>query len=416
MTTKNDGKINQTPSLAVKTIARFLGISPSESSFKELARIFEEKGADPHRRVDILTDPAGQWSIDDLVARADSALNALSQCVHQSRSHIKTWGDSANQKEWAGLRSFGPILTSSNGWVKAGKIDYPGFFPRFVLSCFDRLESFKSERAKGLNKSWFLFVAAERLDAFPPGVLPIGSGFPYVCWFVHLFDDGPVSTQYFFTLDRDGRVHNAKTLRRKTSAVRTRRRNQIVHIPSSEWVESDPLGLIHKEEGAEKPLSSADAVCMAFNRWFDIDGSVIAQISDDRGRVNVPIKTEDAKVLFSKREKAKTKDGRTRPIIHWVSSHTRKTGSSVKTHWRGLREFVWKGLDVNIMMPGKEGELLSRVKMIRPSGVKKESCFMAKIINITNACGEDVEFSIAENDSQLSSVYYRSKEYSRGLH
>ena len=56
--------------------------------------------------------------------------------------------------------------------------------------------------------------------------------------------------------------------------------------------------------------------------------------------------------FFKNRIKVKTESGKTKPIFHIVRTHQRKTGSFVKTHFRGLRRFNWHDHDVTISMPG----------------------------------------------------------------
>jgi len=75
-----------------------------------------------------------------------------------------------------------------------------------------------------------------------------------------------------------------------------------------------------------------------------------------RATFAVPVHTW--KYFFKDRIKAKTKNGNTKPIFHWVSSHIRhaKTGDqNIKTHMRGMRNFWWNTYSIKIILPGKHG-------------------------------------------------------------
>ncbi len=63
--------------------------------------------------------------------------------------------------------------------------------------------------------------------------------------------------------------------------------------------------------------------------------------------------------FFKDRDKTVTKNGRTKRIFHIVRTHQRKSGSFVKTHFRGLRQFNWHGHAVTISMPGFHHKIVS---------------------------------------------------------
>lgn len=57
--------------------------------------------------------------------------------------------------------------------------------------------------------------------------------------------------------------------------------------------------------------------------------------------------------FFRDRETDLASDGRRKRIFHIVGTHQRKSGSYVKSHFRGQRKFTWNGADIYIWMPGK---------------------------------------------------------------
>jgi len=59
--------------------------------------------------------------------------------------------------------------------------------------------------------------------------------------------------------------------------------------------------------------------------------------------------------FFKDRNKTVNEDGKTKKIFHIVRTHYRNLKNKkiiVKTHFRGLRRFVWNGYDVTVSMPG----------------------------------------------------------------
>ena len=56
--------------------------------------------------------------------------------------------------------------------------------------------------------------------------------------------------------------------------------------------------------------------------------------------------------FFADRKKVVNENGNTKKIFHIVRGHKRKNGTFIKTHFRGLREFVWNDYQVKIGLAG----------------------------------------------------------------
>jgi hypothetical protein len=67
------------------------------------------------------------------------------------------------------------------------------------------------------------------------------------------------------------------------------------------------------------------------------------------------IDTKRSAYFFKDRETVVNDAGSTARIFHIVRPHVRANGSTVKLHFRGLRQFKWNGYDVAIIVPGKFG-------------------------------------------------------------
>ena len=56
--------------------------------------------------------------------------------------------------------------------------------------------------------------------------------------------------------------------------------------------------------------------------------------------------------FFKDRDLCVNVRGKKKKIFHIVRTHIRKTGSVVRTHFRGMREFNWNGYKIRITVPG----------------------------------------------------------------
>ena len=67
--------------------------------------------------------------------------------------------------------------------------------------------------------------------------------------------------------------------------------------------------------------------------------------------------------FFADREKTVTENGATQKILHIVRGHWRTVAGGervfIKSHFRGLRSFVWNGYDVTIGLAGRHGKAMS---------------------------------------------------------
>jgi hypothetical protein len=56
--------------------------------------------------------------------------------------------------------------------------------------------------------------------------------------------------------------------------------------------------------------------------------------------------------FFQDRDITLTSNGVKQRIFHFVAPHVRKNGTTVKAHFRGIREFDWAGYRVLVTIPG----------------------------------------------------------------
>ena len=86
-------------------------------------------------------------------------------------------------------------------------------------------------------------------------------------------------------------------------------------------------------------------------------------VRKDGHRVTFSVAKEHTSAYFADRDTVVNVDGKPRKIIHFVREHRRSSGSVVKSHVRGLREFDWKGYHCVVTAPGFNGRLLTNITL-----------------------------------------------------
>ena len=387
---------------AIGTVAWFVtGVQDRPiSKLSELATI-AKPAKHPRKAAETTTDDT--TTPEELFAEADAALNALHAATNVTNKHRKLWGDDyALQKDWADLRIIGPYVSLSRDAAISDNVELFGSIPFqgvFGLKCG------RKGKDQGKDHSRYEFVALQRLDAMPINYLPTGPGYPFLVNFVAIFDEGPVKIQWICTIDQSGKVYPPKVFQRTHKVLRKKNERKYLQGHTSRIV--DPILEMSLRDGHKDALTSAQLVAFALNLQQKIDLNVTVRVGDYRGVVNFSIAMEEAKDIFSGRVKVKTETGRTKPILHWVRSHFRKTGSSVRTHWRGLRVFQWEGMAVEIIVPGVHRPLVTRAQSIIDSGVgwfsKLSPCKEMLVHNPYS--GEEVSIC-AVKSKELHSIYY----------
>ena len=84
-------------------------------------------------------------------------------------------------------------------------------------------------------------------------------------------------------------------------------------------------------------------------------GSMI-RITATKGKLTATfgVDVKRTSYFFSDRDVVLNAKGSTARIFHIVRPHTRKDGSVVPMHFRGLNQFEWAGHQINITVPGRD--------------------------------------------------------------
>lgn len=115
----------------------------------------------------------------------------------------------------------------------------------------------------------------------------------------------------------------------------------------------DPVPVvIVGSNGGPGPSESRQAV-MAASVIEDAHrtNALTATVRSDRSAIVLPVALGDHADLFALRNAPLTQAGRRKAILHWVRRHLRHTTgatTSVKPHWRGIRELTLDGLSVQL--------------------------------------------------------------------
>lgn len=93
--------------------------------------------------------------------------------------------------------------------------------------------------------------------------------------------------------------------------------------------------------------------------WNNRSSQWSVGVRKDGHRVTFSIAPEYTSAYFADRDTVVNVEGKPKKIIHFVRKHTRVTGSEVKAHVRGLREFDWKGYHCVVTAPELNGAIFT---------------------------------------------------------
>lgn len=283
--------------------------------------------------------PEALWDIDTLLERADHALASMSS--GQDKMFDRGRNDSVfvNHKEWADMRAFGPYIPHEEAYGHTDRVKVAHGLPSAVFIGIDRE---RDGQVIKKNDAKFFYFIARRAQKLPWFIRPKENGVHYEFMPVLDWGKGTAGFRLFLTLTDKGTVVPCQRLRTRYSPL-----GMYARIPRRVWEDEN---WFHWDN---KKFTPAHDLTLAINFFQNMEYHWYARVSDHRGTVQVSVTVEEAKRLFADRAVVKTKTGQRKRIIHWVKSHTRSTGSNVKTHFRGERDFFIKGKHVVIEMPGK---------------------------------------------------------------
>jgi hypothetical protein len=337
----------------------------------------------------------GIWTIKQLKDVTGKAFAEL-------ENHFDAKCNSFSDADLAVPKTIGPTLLDSNmlrdiwpdhdeSWVNSGMC----VLPDRPIVTFSFVGIFNRDANVGENKWWFMFCHRER--ELPIDWAATGPGYAYRCMVWCGWEEAR-NWGWYYTVDPATRLISPCRHRQTVVSPLPRRYRQGARSVQStvwdneKWWEGEPLSI-----DGETKISFGGLIAAAMNiaplidtHWrFDV-AKRTKKFQKKPMRVQAIINPQLVVRLFKDRDKVEevmTDAGRRRPILHWARAHYRNhydaprnflealfwrifprfrrvlKVSTVKTHLRGLREFVLDGFRCRIFLPGLHASTLQEVNL-----------------------------------------------------
>jgi len=174
------------------------------------------------------------------------------------------------------------------------------------------------------------------------------------------FEDGPQAVNYYVSIDEDLNITPLKELHVKEVPVRpkvSRKNNRPFSIRRAYWQQAPYIESMAKEHHETVEEAAAYLTWIAINSVLAMDSGVHVRVAKGSKRVTFAIDMLRTPYFFKDRDKTVNENGKTQKIFHIVAGHKRKLANgeetTVKSHFRGIRKFMWNGFKINILLTGK---------------------------------------------------------------
>lgn len=156
----------------------------------------------------------------------------------------------------------------------------------------------------------------------------------------------------------DGSVQMLKVLNSdpvKVRCTKDKRDKRFVYIPQRRWEIYEPLVRWAKYHKMEPEAYLASLFIEVANMYEQGNASVI-RVTAMRGDLAAAfaVNIKRTPYFFKDRDVVLGDHGQVKRIFHIVRPHVRATGSAVKMHFRGLRDFHWNGYEIKITVPVRD--------------------------------------------------------------
>lgn len=152
----------------------------------------------------------------------------------------------------------------------------------------------------------------------------------------------------------------------------------------------------HPNDGQRKEddMLQDYTLALILNAWArrDMHWQIEMRKPGNEGRIVGCVPQNEAKYYFRDREI--DDGGKRKAIFHWVRAHHRNTGTkiaSVKTHFRGNREFVWGDYNVSIRVPQKHTPMITSIQDAGRHSTKKGTVDLHKVLPAMTGTYEELE-------------------------
>ena len=174
------------------------------------------------------------------------------------------------------------------------------------------------------------------------------------------FEKGPEAVNYYVSIDEDLNITPLKELHVKEVPVRpkvSRKNNRPFSIRRAYWQQAPYIEDMAKEHHETLEEAATYLTWIAINSALAMDSGVHVRVAKGSKRVTFAIDMLRTPYFFKDRDKTVNENGKTQKIFHIVAGHKRKLANgeetTVKSHFRGIRKFMWNGFKINILLTGK---------------------------------------------------------------
>ena len=211
------------------------------------------------------------------------------------------------------------------------------------------------------------FIHYHRHAKAPPLIEQIEGGAVYLMamHFDSFEDKKATPAQFYVHIDDQCRLHVLRELTIHTTKITHRdkwskhhgaRKTEIptgvsLHIPAyvQGWAKE------HAQRNNEPDLDVHTYVARIFATVAEAqERPSMIRIMASKGHLTAAfsVDMERTPYFFADRDASYNENGRKKRIFHIVRTHIRKSGTPVKTHFRGQRQFPWNGYAIHITVPG----------------------------------------------------------------
>ncbi len=178
--------------------------------------------------------------------------------------------------------------------------------------------------------------------------------------------NGPLASCFYVSVSPNGSIKPLRQLTQKKidiSPKRSRKGNRSFSVVRGQWEYSDILhGFCAGREMSFEEFVN-DYVWLCINGSLSVDNGVNIRVGKGKDRITFAIDMLRSPYFFKDRDKAVNQNGKTKKIFHIVAAHERLLPDGnkkfVKSHFRGIRKFMWNGYNVNIILNGKHAKSIN---------------------------------------------------------
>lgn len=233
--------------------------------------------------------------------------------------------------------------------------------PSFGMVLYgSRSQEVKIDEEKKLYVPFAVYFTKYISSKAPTTVQPVNSGDVYCCTvYWDTFQGSRKSgapTEFALNISPSGDVHILKILENKNITIRGKKgrgRGSTFTIPQRKWGIPSFFEGWAKENGKDVRPFLASVFIQTANSQIAASDSMI-KVKAYKGRLAAIFSVNVLRTpyFFKDRDLCVDHSGKKKKIFHIVRTHIRKTGSVVRTHFRGMREFNWNGYKIRITVPG----------------------------------------------------------------